>query len=103
LESLFTVRTNVLLKAIPREANTHYLSGLLIGTEVRSILSQFPASTPILLCGSRALQELYERTFQVLGESFRVHSVPEEISSVAASLGHWSLRSVVDTRVRHGG
>ncbi len=95
-ESLFSVRTNVLLKRIPRDLNTLYLSGLLIGTEVRSILDHFPPTAGILLGGKRSLQALYERAFEALGESARIHVVPETITSIATALGHWHLRPVVE-------
>lgn len=96
LESLFTVRTNVLLKGIPCELNTIYLSGLLIGTEVASILRHFPLPPSILLGGAVALQGLYQKAFQILGETTRIQPVPEEVTSIATALGHWSLRPVVE-------
>ena len=96
LDSLFTVRTNVVLKGLPRDVNTLYLSGLVIGTEVHSILKRFPAPTPILLGGKASLQSLYARAFRALGETSRVHAVPEEVTSIAAALGHWGLRPLVE-------
>jgi len=96
LDSLFTVRTNVVLKGVPRDANTLYLSGLLIGTEVHSTLKRFPAPTPILLAGKPSLQSLYARAFRALGETSRIHAVPEEVTSLAAALGHWGLRPGVE-------
>jgi len=88
---LFTVRTNDLLKGIPRDLNRHYLSGLLIGDEISSILKSHRSATPILLCGSLALQKLYLRGLTVLEAGSRVHLVPEEVTSIAAALGHWRL------------
>lgn len=108
LESLFSVRTNVILKGIPQDFNTRYLSGLVIGTEVASILAKFPPPRPILLGGSASLQALYKRAFGALGFSARVHTVPEEVSAVAVSLGHWRLRAALEydplrtPSVKHG-
>jgi 2-dehydro-3-deoxygalactonokinase len=96
LESLFSVRTNVVLKGIPRDFNTLYLSGLLIGTEVRSILTHSNRDSHIVLGGKPSLQMFYGRAFQVLGESGRLFAVPEEITSIAAALGHWVLRPIIE-------
>jgi len=88
---LFTIRTNDLLKGIPRDLNTYYLSGLLIGDELSSILRSHRSSTPILLCGSLALQKLYFRGLTVLAAGSRAHLVSEKVTSIAAALGHWCL------------
>jgi len=96
LESLFTVRSNVLLKRIPPSVNTFYLSGLLIGAEVASVHNRYPSPRSIILGGTRKLQELYHCAFQVLNDSSRVHLVSEEVTSIASALGHWSLRAVVE-------
>jgi len=96
LESLFSVRTNVVLKGIPRNFNSLYLSGLLIGTEVLSILGHSAVESSILMGGKPSLQLFYERAFRVLGRSARLRAVPEEITLIAAALGHWVLRPVVN-------
>lgn len=91
LESLFSVRTNQVLKGVSGELNTSYLSGLLIGTEAASILQKSEHSTPILLCGTPVLQNLYRCAFQALGGESRLRPVPEKTTTLAASLGHWAL------------
>lgn len=42
LHAAFMVRTNQLLKDIPKTENFHYLSGLLIGSELKDIPSRIP-------------------------------------------------------------
>lgn len=96
LESLFTVRSNTLLKGIPPSVNTFYLSGLLIGAEAASVHNRYPAPRSIIVGGTRKLQELYQCAFQVMNDSSRVHLVSEGVTSIAAALGHWSLRAVVE-------
>lgn len=96
IESLFTVRANVLVGGVPRELNGSYLSGLLIGSEAASILRRFPPPRPIVLAGAARLQHLYRRAFDLAGAGARIHAVSEDVGTVAASLGHWSLRPMVE-------
>jgi 2-dehydro-3-deoxygalactonokinase len=64
LQSAFGVRTNDILKNIPRENNFNYLSGLLIGTELRDVLN---CKYPIYLCGGGDLICYYKSAFDILG------------------------------------
>jgi 2-dehydro-3-deoxygalactonokinase len=98
LESLFTVRAGALLDGIDRGSSSHYLSGLLIGSEAASIVRRHAALRPIVVGGSASLQALYLRAFDLLGAGPRVHAVPEEVTSLAATLGHWSLRAQLERR-----
>jgi 2-dehydro-3-deoxygalactonokinase len=92
--SLFTVRTNVLLGRAERGPNTAYLSGVLIGAEAVSIAGRFAPPRPILVGGTTGLQALYGQALALVGAAGRLHFVPPEISSIAATLGHCALAAV---------
>jgi 2-dehydro-3-deoxygalactonokinase len=67
---LFATRTLGLTKRLPAEALAHYLSGLLIGHELRSglaLLAEMPAGTPLLLIGDPELCRRYTRGFAAFG------------------------------------
>ncbi|SEL83525.1 2-dehydro-3-deoxygalactonokinase [Parapedobacter koreensis] len=63
LHAAFMVRTNQLLKQIPKTRNFYYLSGVLIGAELRGIC----ANTPVYLVGAPKHSHLYERALNELG------------------------------------
>lgn len=65
LRSLFSVRINQLFSRLSSKANFFYLSGLLIGTELRSI--PLEKGVRIILCAGRQVGRLYELAFQNLG------------------------------------
>lgn len=62
LHSSFLVRTNTLFERYSREQNFHYLSGLLIGTELKDLRI---GPNPVLLA-DRRLGELYQQAFDIL-------------------------------------
>ncbi len=67
---LFATRTLGLTKRMPAEGLAHYLSGLLIGHELRSglaLLAEMPAGTPLLLIGAPALCSRYGRGLAAFG------------------------------------
>jgi 2-dehydro-3-deoxygalactonokinase len=73
----FHVRTNELLHQVSAESNFHYLSGLLIGSELK-VLDRY---SPIYLCGGGKLRAPYEKALALLG--FRQFQVieSEEVDS----------------------
>jgi 2-dehydro-3-deoxygalactonokinase len=58
LHQLFSVRTDGLFNAQPAAALSSYMSGLLIGHELRAAIQAFPAAR-VMLVGARALTERY--------------------------------------------
>lgn len=58
LRSLFRVRTNQLFNKYSKRENSRYLSGLLIGSELRNL--ELTDNRPIVLCGSSAVQCFYQ-------------------------------------------
>lgn len=64
LNSLFTVRTNQLFKKLSENENSHYLSGLLIGDELRYLLEDETLS--LILCSASNLSTQYTMAFEEL-------------------------------------
>jgi 2-dehydro-3-deoxygalactonokinase len=64
LHAAFRVRTNDLLRGISKDDNFYYLSGLLIGTELKELLNYKSA---IYLCGGTNLMCYYKSACDVLG------------------------------------
>lgn len=75
LHALFRTRTNDLFGQLSKEHNYHFLSGLLIGTEL-SILKEEHLN--ISLCCGPAMYGQYVAALQVLGLSDRVNILPPE-------------------------
>lgn len=87
LRSLFSVRINHLFSRLDGRANFFYLSGLLIGTELRSIAR----NVRILLCANRQMGELYELALQQLALLPRAVIIPADQADAAAIEGHIKL------------
>ena len=68
LNHLFGVRANGLLGAVPNAKLRSYLSGILIGHEVRSALAQETNGTSIVIVGDDALAGLYQTALQSCGK-----------------------------------
>ncbi len=65
LQTLFSVRINQLFEYLTKEENFFYLSGLLIGTELRSL--QNNRDMRIMLCSGSNVFHLYKFAIQELG------------------------------------
>jgi 2-dehydro-3-deoxygalactonokinase len=66
LHHLFSVRTLVLTGTLTEDDTASYLSGLLIGHEVRSVM---PANANVHLVGAEQLCNLYQQAIEVCGGS----------------------------------
>ncbi|MCM8536414.1 MAG: 2-dehydro-3-deoxygalactonokinase [Lentisphaeraceae bacterium] len=64
LNSLFSVRTNDLFKVHSQVENADFLSGLLIGNEIRALKDQ---TSKIMLYAKGQLLEMYKAAMQVMG------------------------------------
>lgn len=97
LNAFFQVRTNSLLHQLPVVENYYFLSGLLIGEEIRSLKTE--KGLLIKLCASQPLTELYLlalETLGVLGHTEVVHS--QEVET-AALKGQWiTLNHFINTK-----
>jgi len=68
ISDLFTTRSSVLMGQHSGGAAYHWLSGLLIGNEIREGRNMMPETTlPIVLIGSDRLCEKYSKAFELLG------------------------------------
>ncbi|MFI5155519.1 MAG: 2-dehydro-3-deoxygalactonokinase [Chitinophagales bacterium] len=67
LHSAFWVRTNQLFDKLSKEENYFYLSGLLIGTEIKEM--DTPESVPITIVSDQFLGPLYEEALRVPGKN----------------------------------
>jgi len=65
LAASFQIRTNELLHQVSKKQNFHFLSGLLIGSE----LSNLAPDTSVYICGGGALQSLYQSALETLGQN----------------------------------
>jgi 2-dehydro-3-deoxygalactonokinase len=85
LHALFSVRVNRLFAYLTREENFFYLSGLLIGSELSSLLRS--ANVPIKLCAGRNLSGFYQRAIEELGLSARTQIIRPDVVDNAAVVG----------------
>jgi 2-dehydro-3-deoxygalactonokinase len=67
LPLLFSARTLVLTGRLRAEETLDYLSGLLIGEELRCALGEGYGDLPLVLVGDRALCQRYQRALQLFG------------------------------------
>lgn len=64
LHGSFLVRTNYLLEKLSKEENYHYLSGFLIGTELKELIT---TSMPVTVVSNELLIKLYSIALQKVG------------------------------------
>jgi 2-dehydro-3-deoxygalactonokinase len=85
----FRVRTNELFEKISKSENYTYLSGLVIGSELKDLLtSDYPK---IYLVGGATLKRNYEIALQELGLSERVHTFPAAWVDEAVVRGQFKI------------
>ena len=87
---LFSVRSLGLFGEVPAEGLADYLSGLLLGAEVRDALSRSPSSDAIGLIGEPNLCERYRTALSLAGVSARAafaQATPRGLWRVAAHAG----------------
>jgi 2-dehydro-3-deoxygalactonokinase len=89
LHHLFGVRTLALMGQLREEASASYLSGLLVGHEVRATM---PAGGRVLLVGAAHLCALYAQAIEACGGAARVED--EDAAAIGlAAIGrrlHWT-------------
>jgi 2-dehydro-3-deoxygalactonokinase len=81
LHHLFGVRALALAGQLPEAAGASYLSGLLIGHEVRAALAELPAGVPVHVIGAPELTALYARAIEACG------GMAERLDGEAAARG----------------
>lgn len=85
LNSLFTVRTNHLFANLQKVQNFYYLSGLLIGAELRSLVPQ--NHVEIVLCSGKNLAQFYQNGLEELNLSNRVTLIKPDLIDRATIAG----------------
>lgn len=85
LHSLFTVRTNQLFDNLTKTQNFFYLSGLLIGTELRSLLQK--EVPQIILSSGSNLYTFYKLAIEELQLADRTITIAPELIDKAAIVG----------------
>ena len=85
LNKLFSVRTNDLFGVMTKQDNYFYLSGLLIGNEIRSL--QLDEIEIIVLCCGNKLYELYKLAIEKVHKGFPLKLISPEVMDNAAFIG----------------
>lgn len=81
LHHLFSVRSLALMDELEPSASASYLSGLLIGHEVRSVM---PADAQIHLVGSAVFNSLYGQAINACGGTFTIENPDAAAHGMAA-------------------
>jgi 2-dehydro-3-deoxygalactonokinase len=81
LHHLFSVRTLALTDQLKEETSASYLSGLLIGHEVRAVM---PPGAHVHLVGAAQLCSLYSQAIQACGGSFTIEDEDAAARGLAA-------------------
>jgi 2-dehydro-3-deoxygalactonokinase len=85
LNTLFRVRTNQLFGKLTKGQNALYLSGLLIGSELKSLIKQ--PTWQLMLCSGNNLYELYSLAISELGLSDRTTTISADLIDKATIAG----------------
>ncbi|GAB4018494.1 2-dehydro-3-deoxygalactonokinase [Spirosoma koreense] len=89
LAHLFRVRTNQLFNKFTKRQNSLYLSGLLIGSELKSLVHK--PSWQLILCSGTNLFELYKIAMQELHLSGRTTTISADLLDKATIAGQVKL------------
>ncbi len=89
LNQLFSVRTNQLFDILDQRQNAYYLSGLLIGSELKCLSNK--SELPVFLCSSSNLHDFYEIALDELKVLERSVVLPMEMMDRATITGQFLL------------
>jgi 2-dehydro-3-deoxygalactonokinase len=96
LHALFTVRTGELFGERTRQENYYYLSGLLIGEELKNLV-HLP-QIPIYLCSSSHLVNFYQAAAEELHLLERTTVLPAQLIDWVVVAGQWQIWQQRDIR-----
>lgn len=85
LNNLFRVRTNQLFNKLTKKENALYLSGLLIGTELKTLVNQ--TQWKLILCSGNNLYELYRLAMEELYLTGRTTTISADLLDKATIAG----------------
>jgi len=88
LHLAFMVRTNDLFKKVTKEQNYDYLSGLLIGTEVKDLLH---TEADVFLCCNSNIEQYYSAALAALGLDKKVKVFPPEKVDASVIAGQYKI------------
>ena len=89
LNSLFRVRINQLFNKLSKRENACYLSGILIGSELKALVSR--PHWQLMLCSNSNLYELYQLAMEELGLSGRMTTISADYLDRATIAGQLKL------------
>ena len=89
LHSLFTVRTKQLFESFTKEQNAFYLSGLLIGTELRALQNE--EHHHLVICSGKHLYHHYKIAIETLNLSMNTTFIQPELIDKATIAGQVQL------------
>jgi 2-dehydro-3-deoxygalactonokinase len=97
LNEAFQIRTNYLFKKISKEDNFYYLSGLMIGTEIKNLLSK--SYDQIVVVSGSELHFYYKMAFEILGisENTKIFS-PQAADRLVVKGQYKILKNNIDIR-----
>ena len=81
--ALFSIRTNTLFNKQTKTENFYFLSGLLIGEELKNIVGQ----VEIILCADHPLHQLYEAAILILGLKHNTNLIDKKTLSNSIIIG----------------
>ena len=87
---LFSTRTLGLFGEVPAQGLADYLSGLLLGAEIRDALAQWPSSAELGLIGEPELCARYRRALEIAGVKVRAafaDAAPQGLWRIAVHAG----------------
>ena len=93
LQAAFHTRINDLFGRLSKKENYHYLSGLLIGSELQTLRNVDVAD--LYVCCGNALRGHYEKALELMSFCKRVHIFPPGLVDLAAVKGQWAILSSI--------
>ena len=91
LHASFLVRTNQLFNKYSKEQNYYYLSGLLIGSELKDLMHKIEAD--IFLIGADELSSYYERALQILIPGKKIKAISADEATIKGQYKIFSNRT----------
>jgi 2-dehydro-3-deoxygalactonokinase len=95
LHSLFTVRTGQLFGQFTKQQNSFYLSGLLIGSELRQLKDE--NYDRLVICSGKHLYEHYKRAAEAISLKFNTTYIQPELLDKATIAGQVQILNATQT------
>ncbi len=95
LHTLFTVRTGQLFEKLTKEQNSYYLSGLLIGTELRQLNKE--KYDRLIICSGRNLFDHYKLAAETLSMNKNIIFIQPDLIDKATIAGQVQIFNALQT------